>query len=324
MYAMQDHMREVIMAVKKNGGDGARRRVVDMDGRSTGSRDLTDEAVGNAFSSPYTAVVQEHAERVLGRMTAAYQEHLLRVREISAAARNGSGDSAVLADEQQATRLVDKMLANYYNIGVIHLMFPRAVILHTVRDPMDTLFSCYRNRFADPGTTYTLNFRSLVRQYTLYLEIVAHFRKVLPAIQWTKGKYAAGAKQTRPAQALVDVRYEELVANPESVMRRVLSLIGLPWDERVLRFHERNRTVHTASVLQVKRSIYRSSVGKWREYAAQLNQTLVPELRAELRKLGAKGVSLPFSGEEGAPGAMNWALSDRFDYSAMMDELGGV
>jgi tetratricopeptide (TPR) repeat protein len=321
MYVMQDHMREVIAEVKKHGGGSAKRSgIISMDGQST-DRNLSDEAVSEVYSSPYTAIVKEHADRVLSRMTAAYHEHLSRVKKISAASSDVSGDPVVLANEQRATRLVDKMLANYYNIGIIHLMFPRAIILHTVRDPLDTLFSCYRNRFADPGSTYTLNFRSLVRQYTLYLEIVAHFRKVLPIIQLPKSK--SSAKRNRPAQALVDVRYEELVANPEGVMRRVLSLIGLPWDERVLNFHERNRTVYTASALQVKRSIYRSSVGQWREYAKQLNQTLVPELRAELRKLSDMGVALPFSGEDGAPGAMNWALSDRFDYSAMMDVLSG-
>eukprot|EP01034_Spumella_vulgaris_P022698 gene22698-28849_t len=333
MYAMQDHMREAIKDIRGDSprGKESRQQAVELDGHvdeSLPSREgldhlqhMSDEAISEAFSSPYAGIVRQHAENVLGKMKTAFREHSLRVKEIAAAGRaagRNASDSFV-EEEEKVTRIVDKMLANYYNIGVIHLMFPHAVILHTVRDPMDTLFSCYRNRFADPGTTYTLDFRSLVRQYTLYLEIVAHFRKVLPFVKLPSS--AAGGANLKPRrQALVDVRYEELVANPEGVMRRVLSLIGLQWDERVLRFTEHNRTVHTVSVLQVKRNIYASSVGQWRQYAAQLNETLVPELRAQLGELTYKGVALPFSNAD-APACMNWSLRDGFDYSSMMEAL---
>jgi hypothetical protein len=88
-----------------------------------------------------------------------------------------------VGDKDKAKRVkhvVDKMLFNYRNIGFIHLVFPDALIIHTVRDPMDTLFSCYRNKFDDFGLEWSLDVGDLVLQYAVYLEIMAHFRKALP------------------------------------------------------------------------------------------------------------------------------------------------
>lgn len=64
--------------------------------------------------------------------------------------------------------------------GFLHMVFPDALILHTLRDPMDTLFSCYRCKFDDSGLEWSLDMSDLVLQYTLYLKIMQHFRKVLP------------------------------------------------------------------------------------------------------------------------------------------------
>ncbi len=109
-------------------------------------------------------------------------------------------------DEQKSSRIkhvVDKMLFNYRNIGItaallsnirlhlmsgvrvlesgfIHLVYPDALIIHTVRDPLDTLFSCYRNKFDDAGLEWSLDVPDLVLQYAVYLEIMQHFREVLP------------------------------------------------------------------------------------------------------------------------------------------------
>lgn len=73
-----------------------------------------------------------------------------------------------------------KALIAALSLGFIHLVYPNAVILHTMRDPMDTLYSCYKHKFDDHGLEWALDAGQLVRQYVRYLEIMAHFRKVLP------------------------------------------------------------------------------------------------------------------------------------------------
>ena len=97
------------------------------------------------------------------------------------------------------------MLGNYKNLALIHLVFPHAIILHTVRDPMDTLFSCYKNRFNDDTAMYAHNHTTLVAEYVLYLEIMAHFKRELP-----------------PGR-IIDVSYEALVASPEAVLRPIIT-----------------------------------------------------------------------------------------------------
>ena len=129
-------------------------------------------------------------------------------------------------------RVVDKMLFNYRNVGFIHLMFPNAVIIHTVRDPLDTVLSCYKHKFADQEVAWTLDPEALVHEYVMYLETMAHFREVLPG-------------------RVHDVRYEEMVRDPENTIRGVISKLKLDWDPNVMDFHKTNRTVQTMSMSQV-------------------------------------------------------------------------
>jgi hypothetical protein len=118
-------------------------------------------------------------------------------------------------------RMIDKMLTNYKNIAFIHLMFPNSVILHTMRDPIDTLFSCYSSRFSSDSLVWTKDISALAIEYVIYLEIMQHFRNELP-----KGR-------------IVDVSYEALIAAPEATMRRIVTsknILGLPWDPMVMRY----------------------------------------------------------------------------------------
>lgn len=64
--------------------------------------------------------------------------------------------------------------------GFLHMVFPDALILHTIRDPLDTLFSCFRCKFDDAGLEWSLDTGDLALQYAKYLEIMQHFRTVLP------------------------------------------------------------------------------------------------------------------------------------------------
>ena len=113
----------------------------------------------------------------------------------------------------QITNIIDKTLSNYRNIARIHLIFPNAIILHVTRDPLDTLLSCYTSKFTTPETVWTLDVETLVVEYSLYLEIIQHYRNILP-------------RQGR----LIDISYEALVTNPEAVIKDIITKkLQLQW-----------------------------------------------------------------------------------------------
>ncbi len=159
-------------------------------------------------------------------------------------------------DGPTSTKYVtDKMPSNYYFAGLIHLALPNATIIHTVRDPVDTCLSCFSKLFsAEQNHTYDLG--ELGRYYKRYERLMAHWRRVLP-----RGR-------------ILDVRYEDVVADLEGQARRIINHCGLPWDERCLSFHETVRPVRTASATQVRRPIYKSAVGRWRRYEKDLGPLL--------------------------------------------------
>jgi tetratricopeptide (TPR) repeat protein len=147
--------------------------------------------------------------------------------------------------------LVDKMLGNYINIGMIHLMFPNATILHSVRDPVDTCLGCFRQLFRS-GNETTYDLRDLGAQYVRYREMMAHWDAVLPG-------------------RVIDVVHEELVTDPDRRIRWLIEdACKLKWDDHCLRFHQTKRAVRTASVAQVRQPIFSSALQRWRKYADHL------------------------------------------------------
>jgi len=154
-----------------------------------------------------------------------------------------------------AGRVVDKALGNFAFVGLIHLALPNARIIHACRDAVDTCLSCYSKLFTSE-LLYTYDFGELGRYHRSYETLMEHWRRLLP-----KG-------------AMLDVQYEELVADLEPQARRIIDYCGLPWDDRCLSFHKTQRPVRTASTAQVRRPIYRTSVGRWRPYEAMLRPLL--------------------------------------------------
>jgi tetratricopeptide (TPR) repeat protein len=150
-----------------------------------------------------------------------------------------------------AARITDKMPANFLFLGLIHMALPAARIIHLQRDPIDTCMSCYSKLFSgDQNFSYDLG--ELGRYYRRYVGLMAHWRGVLP-----KG-------------VMLEVRYEDVVADLEGQARRMIAHVGLDWDDRCLAFHETRRPVRTASASQVRRPIYKSSTGRSQAYAAHL------------------------------------------------------
>ena len=155
-----------------------------------------------------------------------------------------------------ATHVVDKLPDNFQHLGLIHLIFPGARIIHSMRDPMDSCFSCFSRLFIGDNLGYTYDLAATGRYWVMYHELMQHWHAVLPA-----GR-------------ILDVSYESMVSDFENQARRLVEYLGLPWDERCLGFHENRRIVRTASVAQVRKPIYRTSVARWKHYERHLGALL--------------------------------------------------
>jgi Flp pilus assembly protein TadD len=149
-----------------------------------------------------------------------------------------------------AARVTDKMTGNYLRLGLIARLLPGAKVIHCQRDPLDTCLSCYFQNFAS-GLSFTYDLGHLGLVYRQYERLMAHWREVLPL-------------------PILDLRYEDLIADQEAVSRRLVAFCGLPWDETCLRFQDAARQVRTASFWQVRQPLYASSVGRWRSFAEHL------------------------------------------------------
>ncbi|MFQ5509575.1 MAG: sulfotransferase [Leptospirillia bacterium] len=147
-------------------------------------------------------------------------------------------------------RITDKMPVNFFHLGLIAALFPDAPVIHTRRDPMDTCLSCYMQQFGN-RQLFTTDLTQLGRYYREYERLMAHWREVLDI-------------------RLLEVGYEELVADQESMSRKIIEHVGLPWDDACLNFHENRRVVSTASYDQVRQPIYQSSVARWKRYEKHL------------------------------------------------------
>ncbi|NVN12102.1 sulfotransferase [Nguyenibacter vanlangensis] len=155
---------------------------------------------------------------------------------------------------QTPTRIINKTLSNYQNIALIYALFPNARIIHTVRDPIDTCLSCFSTFFHSQDFTFDLG--ELGRRYRSYRELMDHWHRILPG------------------GTIYDVRYEEVVEDLEQNAQSLIAYCGLTWDDACLNFHKSKRPVRTASVQQVRKPIYRSSVGRWRPDDAVLRPLL--------------------------------------------------
>lgn len=155
-----------------------------------------------------------------------------------------------------ATHIVNKMPLNCRHVGMIRMMLPRARIIHAARDPMDSCLSCYTRLFDGDNLAYTYDLASLGRYYVRYAKLMQHWHALLPA------------------DAILDVHYEDLVTDTERAARALLEYLGLAWDPCCLDFHRNTRVVATASRAQVRRPVYRSSVGRWKHFEAHLGPLL--------------------------------------------------
>jgi tetratricopeptide (TPR) repeat protein len=152
-----------------------------------------------------------------------------------------------------ALQVIDKLPSNFQHLGLIAMLLPRARILHCRRDARDVCVSCYTVNFDNVPLAFTLE--DIGHYYQQYERFMSHWRRVLPV-------------------RMLEVQYEELIADPDAVSRALVEFCGLEWSEQCLAFYENARPVRTASKLQVRQPIFTRSVGRWKRYEAHLRPLL--------------------------------------------------
>ena len=152
-----------------------------------------------------------------------------------------------------AERVVDKMPENYLYLGLLATLFPRAKFIHCRRDLRDVAVSCWMTHFRQ--NRWTNDPEHIVARFREYQRLMEHWRAVLPV-------------------SVLEVDYEETVADLPGVARRLVEWCGLDWEPACLAFHKGTRPVRTASVIQVRQPVYTRSVGRWRNYERDLGRTV--------------------------------------------------
>lgn len=159
-----------------------------------------------------------------------------------------------------ARRVTDKMPSNFFRLGLIHHLFPRARLIHCRRNPLDNCLSIYFIQF-DTGHEYAYDRGDIVFYYHNYQRLMAHWRRVLPP------------------DRMLEIDYEELVTEPETISRRMIKYCGLEWNESCLGSQVTSGSVNTASLWQARQPIYTTSRERWRNYEPWLGEfrRLLPE-----------------------------------------------
>jgi tetratricopeptide (TPR) repeat protein len=146
-----------------------------------------------------------------------------------------------------AARVTDKMPFNFLWAGLIHVAFPRAIIIHCRRAAVDTALSIHQTHF-HPSLAFPTGGAELVAYFRSYQRLIDHWRSVLPRDRF------------------IQVDYEDLTRAPEPVIRRIIASCGLAWHDECLRPECNPRAVNTPSRWQTRQPIYRTSVARWRRY----------------------------------------------------------
>jgi len=161
-------------------------------------------------------------------------------------------------------RFIDKMPLNYLYVGLIHLAMPNATIINLQRDPMDTCYAIYKQLFVD-AYPFSYDLEELARYFVAYHRLMQHWNEVLPGVIHT-------------------IQYEELVDDIEDKTRQMLGACNLDWQAQCLKFYENKEASTTASTAQIRRPVYKSSVGKWKDYEEYLQPAVEILQRAGVLK----------------------------------------
>ena len=192
-------------------------------------------------------------KRLAGR-SVAKQEFVDLALRVDAAELGRSYVDAVRPQAARAPFFVDKQPMNYLYAGLIRRALPNSRMIAVARDPIDACFAMYRTLFTG-AYPFSYELSELAEYYAAWYRLTRHWQSVL-------------------GESLLVLKYEDLVTDLESASRRLLAHCGLRWDEACLAFEKHARAVTSASAVQVRRPLYSSSVGRWRNYREDLTPLL--------------------------------------------------
>ena len=144
------------------------------------------------------------------------------------------------------------MPGNFFNLGLIYLALPNAKVIHSMRDPMDTCFSNYIRLFKD-DMRFTYSQNAIGNYYKNYQKLMEHWKKVLPK------------------NFIFHLKYEDMIKDTENQAKKLTEFLGLEWDPNCLNFYNNKRNVKTASMMQVRKPIYKSSISRWKNFSINLS-----------------------------------------------------
>lgn len=159
--------------------------------------------------------------------------------------------SSLPSAHRKYQRVTDKAPMNFERVGLIHRMFPRARFLYCVRHPLDTILSCFMQNF-QAGMQFAFDLEHIARVYVVHVRMMHHWMKLLP-------------------EQIHVIDYEKYVANQEAETRAMAEFLGLGFEQEMMTPHLKERTVVTASRMQVRRAVYSSSIGRWKKYRSHLS-----------------------------------------------------
>ena len=183
-------------------------------------------------SQPWPACISELEQKDISQMASDYLESL---------ERQNSKDAFV----------IDKMPQNFLHTGLAAALFPNAILIHCVRDPLDTCLSSYFQIFPG-GIDFAYDLEDLGHYYRCYQNLMDYWRKIL-------------------GSRLVDLRYEELVSDPRKALHPILEKLDLPWSDACLSHQESIQRVDTLSLYQVRQPLNKGSTQRWRNYEKHLS-----------------------------------------------------
>ncbi len=216
---------------------------------------------GTAELTDIIALSRKIGERSQKQVVSKYPEIL---NQMSADDFKLMGESYISTTRIQRSSLpyfIDKMPNNFQHIGLIHTILPNAKIIDARRHPMGCCFSGFKQLFA-MGQTFTYSLTDIGLYYRDYVKLMDHWDAVLPS-------------------RVYRVQYEDMVADTENQIRKLLEYCGLEFEEQCLRFYETDRAIRTPSSEQVRQPIYQKGVEQWRNYEkhlAPLKEALGPLL----------------------------------------------
>lgn len=195
-----------------------------------------------AFSSVINDYIASNPDRNLNPLSAALEVNYSEIAR--------KYQENMLGMLGKADRYMDKTPFNFLYCGLIKKAFPKARILHLVRDPMDTCFAVFKTLF-DMAYLYSYDLEELADYYIGYRRLMDHWHALMPG-------------------AILDVRYEDLVSDPLDITKRIAEYVGFEWSSELIEIQNLTGQSSTASAMQIREPIYTSSVNRWRHFEAEL------------------------------------------------------